>query len=635
MRPYRFISSLFLGLLVAVLLAAGVRPALAQCVETGHDVNCTGNDLDGFVNWTDGWTVTIQPGAYVWNQYNKAVEVRNNNVIVNNGAIETIGTHHADGSFTIGAHDGIFVANNNVITNNGSITANSTGGYGVEFWISNTFTNNGTITTYGDQSFGIAMSMGGNLINNYGTVTTYGPNGGGFYFDGHDTRGGPNLLNNYGSIEALGANGIGLWYEEQGGDVVNNSGLIAATGAGSMGVVGSPFEDTLNNTGTMTGDFDMGAGADVITNSGAGAINGNVAMGAGDDALTNSAVVNGAVGMGDGNDVLTNSGAGAINGNVTTGAGSDSLTNSATITGAVDMGDGNDVLTNSGAGTLNGDVAMGAGGDTLTNSAAIEGAVDMGAGNDILTNSGAGTINGNVTMGAGDDSLTNSATITGAVDMGTDDDTLANNGTLDGPVNMGSGNDTLALSEGAVVNGVMDGGVGVDALSFTFTVQAAEYPALAAVLHSATAPAGGTLTINGNVYTWVNFEALVDLLTVLGTLDDGSGTATTITITINAIRDGRLNGLDFAATAILFCGPTGLDLYAVTGNGVEFAYRVDTGTIQAGLVAAAAAGAPVEIAPEAARLGVHLYALDGTTLQANGPDGYTFVFHNNVCGIGG
>jgi len=73
----------------------------------------------------------------------------------------------------------------------------------------------------------------------------------------------------------------------------------------------------------------------------------------------------------------------------------------------------------------------------------------------------------------------------------------------------------------------------------------------------------------------------------------------------------------------------------VTGNGVEFAFRVDAATIQAGLAAAAAAGAPVEIAPEAARLGAHLYALNGTTLQANGVDGYPFIFSNNVCGLAG
>ena len=459
-HPLQLSMGLLLVVSLATPLAGALTPALAQCVEDppgSQVVTCTGTDTDGFDTWTDNWTVTVEAGATVSNEFNKAIELRFNNVIVNDGTITTEGTTYADGTPTTGGHDGIYTARFGEVTNNGSITTAGTASNGIEVWNDNTITNTGTITTQATSSYGIRADLQNNTLDNSGTITSENSNSGGVYLQGAG-----NTLDNSGTIEAQGANSQGVLMTASGS--LTNSGSITATNTNSYAVLGS-------------------AGADTVVNS----------------------------------------------------------------------------------------------------------------------------------------------------------------GTLDGQVSLGAGDDQVALSEGAVVTQTIDGGADSDSLSFAFTVEASAYPALAAVINDASAPAGGTVTINGNTYSWINFEHLIDLLEVLGvpaggTSGSGSGGgsgAPVVIITINAIPDGRLNSMDFAATAIPFCAPDGLDLYAATGGEVDFAFHVDAAAIEAGLAAAAAADAPVEIVPEAARLDVHLYALASDTLQVNGADGYAYTFASTVCGLGG
>jgi hypothetical protein len=129
-----------------------------------------------------------------------------------------------------------------------------------------------------------------------------------------------------------------------------------------------------------------------------------------------------------------------------------------------------------------------------------------------------GDVNGNVlgdnALGnGGDDVITINGTVTGvfgddSVGVSGGNDYIEVNGDVSGFLEGNGGNDTVNLGDGAIVGAVMDGGAGTDTLSFD-AISQSDLDALGLD------PAGGSVTINGETYTWVNFEQLLGLLAEL------------------------------------------------------------------------------------------------------------------------
>jgi len=238
----------------------------------------------------------------------------------------------------------------------------------------------------------------------------------------------------------------------------------------------------------------------------------------GSDLIIIDGTVNGPV-MGDlvintgGDDAIFISNTGVVNGDlfgddvITGDAGSDLIIIDGTLNGSVygDMtilGDGESdfiVINGTVTGNVYGDNSFDNGGDDLiiiTGMVAGDVYSDnfTGAnGDDIIAVDTPGTINGGISSGNGD----NVIIIFGAV-----------NGTLHGPgsptgIDAGDGYDHVLLGNGAVINNLIDGGASIDSLYFDFLSMSD------LVGQSA---AGGTLTYNGQTYTWANFEQLVGLL---------------------------------------------------------------------------------------------------------------------------
>ena len=387
--------------------------------------------------------------------------------------------------------------------------------------------------------------------------------------------------------------------------VVNN-GTVQATGDNNEGVYAYRGSTVVNN-GTITTDgyygeaiYTVGTGS-TVTNNGTLVTNNWDSDGIGSQGNSNTVVNNGTINTA------------GTHGNGIFQTGLAGTTSTVTNNGTIDSNW-------TGISIYRGDTVINNTGTILATSNGIETSVvssDTGA--DVVNNTG--TI---IASGA-------------AITTGGGTDTILVNGAVTGDVNAGTGDDAVTIGpSNPAINGMLNGGSGTDSLTFALTVTAADAPALAATI-AAASPAGGSLTYGGNVYEWTNFETLVNLLNVIASSGGGGGGGggpVVVLITTHSLADGRLNPLDLAATAIPYCGlgGNGLDIYAVVGSQIELAFQVNVDEMRVGL--AAASGAPVQIAPQLARLGVALYALDGNTLQANGPEGYSFVFQANVCGLG-
>ena len=174
--------------------------------------------------------------------------------------------------------------------------------------------------------------------------------------------------------------------------------------------------------------------------------------------------------------------------------------------------------------------------DYLINNGTIgEGMNDDGlwgsAGNDILINNGVviggtwtiwngfpGTIFGDDSLGVSDDDIIihngiSHGNIHGDYSAGGDDTILINgqvNGGVygEGPESVTFGNDLITVTNNAVITDIIDGMGGVDTLQFDFsTADEGVYNTLFDHIN-ASDPASGSLTFNGNVFNWINFEIL-------------------------------------------------------------------------------------------------------------------------------
>lgn len=170
----------------------------------------------------------------------------------------------------------------------------------------------------------------------------------------------------------------------------------------------------------------------------------------------------------------------------------------------VDGDIGNDTIIVQTGVTVN-QVNADAGIDIITVDGAAVTTVNAGADGDTVTvQNGAlvTTING----AAGNDTITGqTGTTVTTIDSGDDDDILIIGGTVTGNVMSGNHDDTVNVQSTADGGGdnilPLDGGAGTDTLNIDFAVDGAIMDLLAAA-----DPANDSITVNGETYTWLNFE---------------------------------------------------------------------------------------------------------------------------------
>lgn len=477
---------------------------------------------------TDGWNVTVFPGAQIkgngygilFNQNADGSGLFRSGVVTNAGAISAASaTGDAAGIRTGGA--------SGTINNSGTITAISTEIASLAegaFMTGNAITliNSGTITASGPLASGVTMAGFINTLVNSGTITA--------------------------TLPATGFNALGLQMMGFDTNSFTNSGIITASApATSPGAIGfmmvSANANHITNSGNITanGAFD-GIGAYIFTNktnifTNSGAITGNAA---GDNAWGIGIQIRGTDNFST-NDGTITANAPGFNGNKATAlylAGTNNLlTNNGTITAAA-AGDGtgtaegvwmdgdNNRLTNTGviratsdccsrgvflengpsavtnSGTIEALAAGSGGGDafgvwmdntasTLVNTGIITATADLTAqgvhlenGINTITNSGtigaraadaaAGAAYG-VWMEETQNSLTNTGVITAAADFytngiylaGSDGNTLANSGALT----------ATSSAAGRAYGALMLSAAGVNTLTNSGTITAVSTPA--------------------------------------------------------------------------------------------------------------------------------------------------------------
>lgn len=576
---------------------SGTPPSPIVCDNANDTVTVTGSQ-----------TITVGVGFAIFGG-------DGNNSITNNGLLET--TLGTSGLAILDARSGA-----DTVTNNGTIQGLIYSGV-----------NNDQITNTGLIRDGIVAADGNDLIVNSGTINgTVAPSGsgsesgivqgdgGGVGFTGNDT------IVNTGLI----ANGAGTLYTVNAGpgnDSINNSGTINGVVFGNVG------NETIVNAGLVTGAINGGTGADsIVVNGGAIASGGIVAdsgndsvvvniggiahfvdTGADDDLVNNYGGVNTSIQGGVGNDLIVNH-AGAAATDLLGAGGNDTITNGGTVYQNIDGGVGADSLVNFTGGSISNMYGL-TGNDTITNGGTVLGEIRGGDDNDIIVNVGGALLsviggdfgndsivnNGSMVLmlygGSGNDTLRNNGLSAGAV-LGDGDDLFENTSSLTGGggVNCGSGNDTAILggtinsnvlcesgndsvviaagspaNHGASITGTINGGPDSDTLTFSFTVTASELASFNAIFPTLLA-SGGTVTIAGRTYTWVNFEQLINLLSA-------APEPAVVTITINR----RLNFADVSAPVALYCEAGGVDVWTVNASGVgSFAFSVPYAAVNAG-----------------------------------------------------
>ncbi len=480
-------------------------PALADCIQTGTTVICSGPSATGFdAGVQDGLIVTAQPGATVSNPGSNVITLNNNNVVTNHGTISAnAGTAGIIGNLgnqvvnagtitAAGNGTGVSLANGSVmntgsilagdlgtgisgttLTNTGTIQVGGGGNAMVAATDFSTIVNRGSIAALGAGE-GIKAATNNNTILNSGTIQ-FGGCGAGIAAVGNN-----NTITNTGLLSNVncGGGGGGTGIQAGSGSTVSNSGtiIVGDTGAGIVALDGT----TTVNSGRIvagesgTGIFSLGN----VTNTGTIIVGSSVLPFSGGivgftngQHFTNSGTIVGSTGtiamITLGNDaVMANSGTitvGAFGGGMAVQGNRATLTNSGMIV-AGDDGVGilstgnNNAVRNSGTIQVG---ACGVGIDTSSGS----GSTIVNSGR--VTATGCGAIG--VRMGDGD-TLTNSGAISGAfsiVSFGAA--TVTNTGTLDGAVALAPGS-ALTNSGLITVSGPLAAGEAViHSIDGTFT----------------------------------------------------------------------------------------------------------------------------------------------------------------------
>lgn len=350
--------------------------------------------------------------------------------------------------------------------------------------------------------------------------------------------------------------------------------------------------------------------------------------GAGNNTITveKDTTINGPF-FGDG--VIGNGGDDTIINNGTTLSNGDGTGKNGDIEGDVATGNGgNDVIVNNGtvAGDMDGDSAFGNGGnDTLINNGIVGDDID----------------GDNASHNGGDDLIINNGTVGG--DIEADDNTTAKNsrggndiivvnGTVDGSVfgDFGvaiGGDDIVILQNGA--NGgsdhelYIDGNDGNDTLVFNFSITDQKALDTLAVQIKDANPADGSLTFNGQTFTWANFEHLQNQLIATGQIS-ANVFAHNEQVFASAQATGR-------TTASVYCMTHTVSVIGSDTQGYsEYLFSVKAEKVASAIKQATANKIEVELGNQD---GQSLWALPSDELSLNDSGtGYHFTFSGTACG---
>jgi len=254
------------------------------------------------------------------------------------------------------------------------------GGAGINAWVPVNITNSGLIGggTFGiiAQAFGPTTSKGFTITNNKSGEIV---GDAGIYNNNIDQI---MTVKNQGTIASIVAGDRAI--EWDGSAIITNTGEID----GDLIVLSGALPSSITNGGTIQGDITGMNGNETVKNS--GLITGNIALSDGDNLLTNSGTLSGNLTLGAGNDVVNNTG--TITGKIALSDGDNLLTNSGTLSFSLTGGAGNDVVNSTG--TITGVVFLAGGNNTFTGGIHSEQVVDgvggkdiykLGGGNDILS----------------------------------------------------------------------------------------------------------------------------------------------------------------------------------------------------------------------------------------------------------
>ncbi len=300
--------------------------------------------------------------------------------------------------------------------------------------------------------------------------------------------------------------------------------------------------------------------------------------------------------------------------------GSDNITNNGTLTDPsfTNFATGDGTITNNGSAAGLGNAPLGNG--TVTNNGSSGIIANVPLGNGTVTNNGSATGLGNASIGDG--TVTNNGTTGAIVNLSLTGTANTNiNGTVTGDVvNGGMGaNNQVTLGDGAVVSGTIYN-VGVNGtLAFSMTVDASAIDKIAAQIAQAN-PSGGTITINGQTYTWSSFDQLKNLLKTAAGHFLHYG-------------DGRINDKDAMETMAAYCAAGGgLTIWAINAQSQGTpVLSVSKQQITDALAKATSSGKNVEIAEAQGR---QVWALKSNELSLHDARGivYDYVFPANRCG---
>ncbi|MGN6059485.1 MAG: calcium-binding protein, partial [Sphingomicrobium sp.] len=327
--------------------------------------------------------------------------------VTNTGMMITQGTNGGATAISVGS-------SGQSVDNSGSIYAIASGiATGIEHWDRDVrVTNTGLIASYapsgpagGVQAIGVAMYNGGVLTNGAsGSILAEGVAADAIIF-GRGSLFGDDVIQNDGHIEALSTTPGQPSYAILAGGVATeilklvNNGLIKADVAWSSYSSNQAYAPT---------------GIDVLTNNAGGTIIGRIETGGGDDSVFNSGSITGDVALGEGNDVFDTS-AGTWSGAADLGWGDDQFFGSA-ATDVVQGNRGNDQLSGNGGNDL---LLGGIGDDLLVGGAGNDGLYGE-LGNDRIVELGGDRIDG----GDGNDRIELSDYSFASVDGGNGYDTL-------------------------------------------------------------------------------------------------------------------------------------------------------------------------------------------------------------------
>lgn len=387
--------------------------------------------------------------------------------VANSGTLSASGAYAS--ALSVGASSTTPDAAGSVTVNNsGTVTANSASGYaaawivdleGTAAPIGYSLVNSGKVSAIASDSSPYATAFGLQL-------------GGGAQASGTVA----NLAG--GSITATGFRAYAL--VAYGTPLMlDNAGVISASGGKNPIAILTfdAFNNTVRNSGTITGDVLLAAGADRVEN--AGSITGNVSLAGGDDVFVQrGGTVSGLVDGGDGADLLQvdASGGGAV-----------SATGFTNFERVQQVGTGNVAYSGAfGVGTIE----------------LAGGTLSVAAGQQLST-TGPTTITGT----GGGVSINNAGTIAGGITLGDSGDSVTNTGTIGGPVQLGGGADSFRMTSGAMLGGIVDGGAGYDSLTLALATDTVLRPGVFRNFEALSTEGASTLMLAGGAFNFDKVSA--------------------------------------------------------------------------------------------------------------------------------